>query len=57
MNTTESKVVNSMFKNYKPFFINIVLTEIYRFKFVHVLPIFGLKNCGQVSERPQTEYS
>ena len=33
----QKKVVDSVLKNHKPFFINIVITEIYRFKFVNFL--------------------
>ena len=43
-----------MFKKRKRFSLILVVTEVYRFKIVHFLPIFGLWNRDHVTGRPQT---
>ena len=50
---TMRKVVSSVFKNHKLFFINIVVTEICRFKIVHFLPIFRFSNRDHITGRPK----
>ena len=49
MNMTMIKVVSSMFKNHKFFLLMLVVTEMYWFKFVLFLLIFGLWNRDDVT--------
>ena len=54
MNIAMIKVVSSMFKKHKLFLLILVVTEIYRFKIVHFLLIFGLWKRDHVTRRLQT---
>ena len=54
MNMTTIKVVSSMFKKHKLFLLMVVVIEIYRFKIVHFLLIFGLWNRDHVTGSLQT---
>ena len=54
MNMTMKKVVSSMFKITNFFSLMLVVTEIYRFKIVHFLLIYGLWNRDQATRRLQT---
>ena len=53
---TTRKAINGVFKHPHLLSSILILTEIYRFKFVQFLLIFGLKNCGHVFGLPQIRY-